>query len=144
MNTSRQQKHNIRYAEVMHTAIEALYAPMKGAAKILAQACDTHPNTTANWLRKRNAPNGEQLVALMAADPEIETTILDLVRARRRQAEVLKMKVRAGNEVLRRSLSAAAVPGFGDDRDWISERRGSGVAYRKKVMAEIALRSVGG
>lgn len=59
------------------------YLPIKGAATILAKDSGTSSRTTENWLAGTHAPNGEKLINLMAANPELHERINRLVAERR-------------------------------------------------------------
>lgn len=59
------------------------YAPLKHANKLLARDARVTPRTAENWLDLECTPRFEQAVMLMAADPEIEAAVLDLVRGLR-------------------------------------------------------------
>ena len=132
---------NLSYAETVHAALSTLYGPLRNAAKILAKTADTHPNTAKNWLRGKCSPGGEQLVSLMAADPDIATVILDLVAQRRRELKTIQKRVDAKHQALSRTLAPAPV-GWVDVAGYQGwDRRGSARDMGDMAMA-CALRSV--
>ena len=68
-----------RIAEVLRRRWSAYRSP----AKQLARDVSADPRAASNWLSGNNAPHLAQTIELMAADPEVEALILDLVRDRR-------------------------------------------------------------
>lgn len=73
------------YAGVVLAFVRKHYLPLKGATALMASDAGmcTTPRTAENWLAGTHAPNGEKLINLMAANPELEAEILRLVAERR-------------------------------------------------------------
>jgi Cys-tRNA synthase (O-phospho-L-seryl-tRNA:Cys-tRNA synthase) len=72
------------YGDAVFQAIRREYAPLRNAAKLLARDAGTTPRTAENWLAGTHAPNGEKLVNLMAACPDVAEEVNRLVEERRR------------------------------------------------------------
>jgi hypothetical protein len=68
------------------------YGRLKGGSKILAQTADVSPRTVDNWFAGRCAPNGEQLLDLMANCQAIADEVLALVEERRRAREKISCR----------------------------------------------------
>jgi hypothetical protein len=59
------------YNDVVLGYIKRTFGPLKHAAKLLARASGATPRTAENWLAGEHAPNGENLVELMARAPSL-------------------------------------------------------------------------
>ena len=68
-------------------AIWREFGRMKGGAKLAARAANVSERSTENWFAEKNAPNGEQLLELMASSDAIADEVLRLVAERRRARE---------------------------------------------------------
>lgn len=69
-------------------ALQRKWGVFRSPAKQLARlAGGADPRAAKNWLEGHNAPHLAQALELMAADPEIEEAILDIVRGRRAALE---------------------------------------------------------
>lgn len=78
--------HPITTEEVvdrLSAALQRKWGAFRSPAKMLARAMGFDPRACQNWLSGNNAPHLAQTIELMAADPQVEEAILDLVRARR-------------------------------------------------------------
>jgi hypothetical protein len=71
------------YNDVVLNYIRRRFGLLKHAAKLLARASGTTPRNAENWLAGVHAPNGENLVELMAACSELAEEINRLVEERR-------------------------------------------------------------
>ena len=72
-------------AERIATILRRRWSTYRSPAKQLARAVHADPRAASNWLSANNAPHLAQAIELMAADPDVEAAILDLVRGRRAQ-----------------------------------------------------------
>lgn len=70
-------------AASLASVLRRRWSRYRSAAKELAAAVDADPRAAKNWLAGSNAPRLADVIELMAADPEVEAHILDLVRGRR-------------------------------------------------------------
>jgi hypothetical protein len=77
------QTSNEVVAERLSKVLQTLYGDFKASAKRLALRIGADPRAAANWLSGTNAPQLHIAIDMMAADPEVEDAILDLVRTRR-------------------------------------------------------------
>src|SRR5438105_2304374 len=59
------------------------YGALRHATLRLAQVGNSTPRAARNWLDGECAPGFDGLVELMAADPDFEAVVLDIVRGRR-------------------------------------------------------------
>ena len=83
--------HNFRKGRVMTATyagtvlgfIQAEYAPLKHAAKLLARAAGSTPRAAENWLAGSYAPSGEALINLMARNAELRAEIDRLIEQRK-------------------------------------------------------------
>jgi hypothetical protein len=71
------------YNDVVLGYIKRIFGPLKHAAKLLARASGATPRTAENWLAGEHAPNGENLVQLMAECSDLADEIMALVAERR-------------------------------------------------------------
>lgn len=71
------------YNDVVLGYIKRTFGPLKHAAKLLARASGTTPRNAENWLAGVHAPNGENLVELMATCADLADEIMALVAERR-------------------------------------------------------------
>jgi hypothetical protein len=71
------------YNDVVLGYIKRTFGPRKHAAKLLARASGATPRTCENWLSGEHAPNGENLVQLMAECSDLADEIMALVAERR-------------------------------------------------------------
>jgi len=71
------------YNDVVLGYIKRTLGPLKHAAKLLARASGTTPRNAENWLAGVHAPNGENLVELMAECSDLADEINRLVAERR-------------------------------------------------------------
>jgi hypothetical protein len=71
------------YNDVVLGYIKRTFGPLKHAAKLLARASGATPRTAENWLAGEHAPNGENLVQLMAECSDLADEIMALVAERR-------------------------------------------------------------
>lgn len=72
------------YNEAVWNAIDRAYRPLKCAEKLLAKDAGATPKAARNWLDRQCAPNGENLVSLMASCVEVADEVLRLVEERKR------------------------------------------------------------
>jgi hypothetical protein len=63
------------------------YGVLRHAPERLARDANATPRAARNWLDGECAPRLDNVVELMAADPEFEAAILEIVRGRRAQKE---------------------------------------------------------
>jgi hypothetical protein len=63
------------------------YGELRHAPERLARAAKATPRAARNWLDGECAPRLDNIVELMAADPDFEAAILEIVRGRRAQKE---------------------------------------------------------
>jgi hypothetical protein len=63
------------------------YGELRHAPERLARAANATPRAARNWLDGECAPRLDNIVELMAADPDFETAILEIVRGRRAMKE---------------------------------------------------------
>jgi hypothetical protein len=61
------------------------YGPLRHAPERLARDANATPRAARNWLDGECAPRMDNVVELMAADPDFEAAILEIVRVRRAQ-----------------------------------------------------------
>jgi hypothetical protein len=54
------------YQAAVFRILDSHYRPLRNAAKILARHGRATPKTAENWLAKKHAPRGDQLIALCA------------------------------------------------------------------------------
>ncbi|MCQ8240554.1 hypothetical protein [Rhizosaccharibacter radicis] len=59
------------------------FGVLKGGSKILARKAAVSPRTVENWFAERCAPNGEQLIVLMANCQAIADEVMHLVEQHR-------------------------------------------------------------
>jgi hypothetical protein len=96
-------------AERLSKVLRDLYGDFKASAKRLALRVGADPRAAANWLSGTNAPQLNIAIDLMAADPEIEDAILDMVRTRR-EAMCKKSALNSSSPLASASASASANP----------------------------------
>ena len=72
----------VNYAQAIRTAICRAW-PNRHRSKTVAREVGASPRSVEDWTSGRRTPNAEQLLELMAANPEIELTIAKLIAARR-------------------------------------------------------------
>lgn len=92
------------YAETVWDALHDAYAPLKHGVELLARVADVVPRTAKNWLERRNAPRGDELVRLMAADPRIAVAIRSLVLRQRADLRRRDQQARAHHATIGRHL----------------------------------------
>lgn len=71
------------YNDVVFSYIRREFAPLRHAAELLARAAGATPRTAKAWLAGDHAPNGENLMTLMASCEDLHTEISRLVAERR-------------------------------------------------------------
>ncbi|CAI3949200.1 hypothetical protein [Commensalibacter communis] len=79
------------YKEAILEVIYQEYGVLKCGAKILANEISISSRTVERWFYKKSAPNGEQLLKLMAANEVIFNKVLELVRERKQLKQRFKM-----------------------------------------------------
>lgn len=67
------------FSDVFHNYVEKKYAPLKGAAKLLARDAGVSPRTAESWLYRKASPQGDNLIRLMAECRELRNDIFRLV-----------------------------------------------------------------
>ena len=106
---------SVTYAEAIWTVLDEGYGSQRHGPEMLARTAGVVPRTAKNWLQRKCAPRGDELVRLMAADDRVADTMLDLVLQRREELRLHIKNVRARHAALGCDLSVA--PGSGADRD---------------------------
>lgn len=69
--------------EAVHAYLRRRYGELRHAPVRLARAAQATPRAARNWLDGDCAPRIDNLVELMAADPDFEAAVLEIVRDRR-------------------------------------------------------------
>ena len=75
---------SVAYPDLVCTVLRARFGMLRGAEKRLARLAGVSPRTVANWLQANCAPQGEQLLTLMAECDDLALAILAEVARRRR------------------------------------------------------------
>ncbi len=70
-------------AEALASVLRRRWSSFRSPTKQIAASVGADPRAAKNWWEARNPPHLAQAIELMAADPQVEEAILDLVRARR-------------------------------------------------------------
>lgn len=76
-----------RYAALVHDWLRLHWGMQRHAEKRLGRAVGCSPRTVENWMRGLSAPNGEQLLGLMAECDGLAAEIMAEVARRRRLRE---------------------------------------------------------
>jgi hypothetical protein len=64
-------------ADGLMDMIAERWGPLRSGRKMLARTAGVSPRTAENWLQRKNAPQVEQVFALMQNDPEFGQRLLD-------------------------------------------------------------------
>lgn len=91
-------KMSATYAGTFHDVLSRQYGPLRNATKILARLAGVSPRTSANWMQGLCAPQGEQLFALMAADPIIKAEMMAFLEQRISRAETALQRMQETRE----------------------------------------------
>lgn len=70
------------FGEALWDLLGQTYGRLRGGAKVLAEDTGASHAAAENWLRRRNLPQGESLVALMAASPAVNDLVQQAVARR--------------------------------------------------------------
>jgi hypothetical protein len=99
------------YLGIVTTFVRQRYLPLKNAARLLAEDAGTTPRCAENWLAGTHAPNGDRLVNLMAANPDLRIWIFAEV-ARRKAENIAEREASRGTDPCGHSqLSSGVVAG---------------------------------
>lgn len=74
----------VPYSSLIHGVLQEEFAPLRHARKLLARKGGVSPRTAENWLSGACAPQGEQLLSLMAECDRLSAAILAEVERRKR------------------------------------------------------------
>lgn len=83
MSSTLQSITTEEVAEALAATLRRRWSLFRSPTKQLARLIGADPRAVKNWFEARNPPHLAQTIELMAADPQVEEAILDLVRARR-------------------------------------------------------------
>lgn len=75
--------HHIAYPTLVGGVLRERFGGVRHAEKLLARLAGVSPRTAENWLRDACAPQGEQLLRLMAECDELAAAINAEVQRRR-------------------------------------------------------------
>jgi hypothetical protein len=71
--------------EAIHRYLRRRYGELRHAPVKLARAASATPRAARNWLDGECSLRSDNLVELMAADPDFEAAVLEIVRVKRAQ-----------------------------------------------------------
>jgi Meiotically up-regulated gene 113 len=71
------------YNDIICNFIDAKYGGLRNAERLISQDAKSTPKSARNWLQRSCAPNGENLLNLMAANPGLTELLLMAVEKRR-------------------------------------------------------------
>lgn len=74
---------SVAYPDIVWEVLHERFAPLRNASKVLARMVGVSPRTAENWLTRENAPQGEQLLTLMAECDGLAERIMAEVERRK-------------------------------------------------------------
>lgn len=102
-----------RPGEDLWEVLARTYGRLRGAAKVLAEDGDASEAAAGNWLRKRNLPQYESLIALMAANPDVNDAVRRAVARRAAATDARRAAWRSSYDAALAPLPAAEGSGGG-------------------------------
>lgn len=72
------------YPQLMRDWLYSRFGTQRHGVKLLARAADVSRHTADNWLRGRAAPQGDNLLDLIASDPSLGDALMQAARERAR------------------------------------------------------------
>lgn len=91
-----------RFPEVIAGALRREFGAVPGAVKQVVRITGANERAVRNWFEARNAPSGENLVALMRQSEEVLETVLQLAG---RQELVTARRLSGARDKLREMLA---------------------------------------
>lgn len=112
------------FSDALWDLLEQGYGRLRGGVKVLAEDAEGSPGAAQNWLRRRNLPQGERLIALMAANPAVNDLVQQAVAKRIATTKTRRAAWRTTYDAALGAVPAAEAGGAGGLERGLAHRAG--------------------